>query len=137
MSRELDSLLCGVKVGFCMTGSFCTFSKAFSAMEALRDAGCDILPVMSLSAGTVDTRFGTAQDHIKRAENICGKRVIMSVADAEPIGPKKADGYNDCRSVYRKHDGKARKKYNRYSCHYGGKKPPQRSKTCAYRLCDK
>ena len=89
MSRELDSLLCGVKVGFCMTGSFCTFSKAFSAMEALRDAGCDILPVMSLSAGTVDTRFGTAQDHIKRAENICGKRVIMSVADAEPIGPKR------------------------------------------------
>ena len=72
-----------------MTGSFCTFSKAFSAMEALRDAGCDILPVMSLSAGTVDTRFGTAQDHIKRAENICGKRVIMSVADAEPIGPKR------------------------------------------------
>ena len=89
MSRELDSLLCGVKVGFCMTGSFCTFSKAFSAMEALRDAGCDILPIMSLSAGTVDTRFGTAQEHIKRAENICGKRVIMSVADAEPIGPKK------------------------------------------------
>lgn len=89
VSRELDSLLCGVKVGFCMTGSFCTFSKAFSAMEALRDAGCDILPVMSLSAGTVDTRFGTAQEHIKRAENICGKRVIMSVADAEPIGPKK------------------------------------------------
>ena len=89
MSRELDSLLCGVKVGFCMTGSFCTFSKAFSAMEALRDAGCDILPIMSLSAGTVDTRFGTAQEHIKRAENICGKRVIMSVADAEPIGPKR------------------------------------------------
>ena len=72
-----------------MTGSFCTFSKAFSAMEALRDAGCDILPIMSLSAGTVDTRFGTAQEHIKRAENICGKRVIMSVADAEPIGPKR------------------------------------------------
>lgn len=65
VSRELDSLLCGVKVGFCMTGSFCTFSKAFSAMEALRDAGCDILPIMSLSAGTVDTRFGTAQEHKK------------------------------------------------------------------------
>ena len=118
-----------------MTGSFCTFSKAFSAMEALRDAGCDILPIMSLSAGTVDTRFGTAQEHIKRAENICGKRVIMSVADAEPIGPKRLTDIMIV--VYGKHDGKARKKYNRYSCHYGGKKPPQRSKTCAYRLRDK
>ena len=72
-----------------MTGSFCTFSKAFTAMEALRELGCDILPIMSLSAGTTDTRFGTAQEHIKRAEKICGKRVIMSVCDAEPIGPKK------------------------------------------------
>ena len=85
----MSSELSGVRVGFCMTGSFCTFSKAFAAMEALHDAGCDILPIMSFNAGTTDTRFGTAQEHIKRAESICGKRVIMSVSDAEPIGPKR------------------------------------------------
>ena len=85
----MSSELSGVRVGFCMTGSFFTFSKAFAAMEALHDAGCDILPIMSFNAGTTDTRFGTAQEHIKRAESICGKRVLMSVSDAEPIGPKK------------------------------------------------
>lgn len=85
MTTELKN----VKVGFCMTGSFCTFEKAFSAMQELRDAGCDILPIMSFNAGTTDTRFGTAQEHIRRAENICGKRVILSISDAEPIGPKK------------------------------------------------
>ena len=85
MTTELKN----VKVGFCMTGSFCTFEKAFSAMQELRDAGCEILPIMSFNAGTTDTRFGTAQEHIRRAENICGKRVILSISDAEPIGPKK------------------------------------------------
>lgn len=85
MTTELKN----VKVGFCMTGSFCTFEKAFSAMQELRDAGCDILPIMSFNAGNTDTRFGTAQEHIRRAENICGKRVILSISDAEPIGPKK------------------------------------------------
>lgn len=85
MTTELKN----IKVGFCMTGSFCTFEKAFSAMQELRDAGCDILPIMSFNAGTTDTRFGTAQEHIRRAENICGKRVILSISDAEPIGPKK------------------------------------------------
>lgn len=85
MTEELKN----VKVGFCLTGSFCTFERAFSAMQALRDAGCDILPVMSFNAGTTDTRFGTAQEHIKRAEGICGKRVILTISDAEPIGPKK------------------------------------------------
>lgn len=85
MTTELKN----IKVGFCMTGSFCTFEKAFSAMQELHDAGCDILPIMSFNAGTTDTRFGTAQEHIRRAENICGKRVILSISDAEPIGPKK------------------------------------------------
>ena len=85
MTTELKD----IKVGFCLTGSFCTFEKAFSAMQALRDAGCDILPIMSFNAGTTDTRFGTAQEHIKRAENICGKRMILTISDAEPIGPKK------------------------------------------------
>ena len=85
MTTELKN----VKVGFCMTGSFCTFEKAFSAMQELCDAGCDILPIMSFNAGNTDTRFGTAQEHIRRAENICGKRVILSISDAEPIGPKK------------------------------------------------
>ena len=85
MTTELKN----VKVGFCMTGSFCTFEKAFSAMQELRDLGCDILPIMSFNAGNTDTRFGTAQEHIRHAENICGKRVILSISDAEPIGPKK------------------------------------------------
>ena len=75
-------------IGFAMSGSFCTFSKMFPVMEALREK-YDILPIFSEHVYTLDTRFGTAEEHIQRAEAICGVPVIHTIAQAEPIGPKK------------------------------------------------
>lgn len=78
----------GKKVGFAMCGSFCTFSRCFEALDKLKSMGCDILPVMSFNAYSIDTRFGAAADHIKRLEEVCGKSVIHTIEAAEPIGPK-------------------------------------------------
>lgn len=75
-------------VGFAMCGSFCTFSRCFEALDKLKSMGCDILPVMSFNAYSIDTRFGAAADHIKRLEEVCGKSVIHTIEAAEPIGPK-------------------------------------------------
>ena len=75
-------------IGFAMSGSFCTFSQMFPVMEALREK-YDILPIFSEHVYTLDTRFGTAEEHIQRAEAICGVPVIHTIAQAEPIGPKK------------------------------------------------
>ena len=77
-----------MKIGFALCGSFCTFEKAFPAMEALANAH-DVTPIFSTAAYETDTRFGAAADHIARAESICGKKVIHTIAQAEPIGPKK------------------------------------------------
>ncbi len=77
----------GLKIGYAMTGSFCTFEKSFAQAEILRDMGAELIPIMSENASLTDTRFGTAQDNIKRIENICGKKIISSIKDAEPIGP--------------------------------------------------
>ncbi len=77
----------GLKIGYAMTGSFCTFEKSFAQAEILRDMGAELIPIMSENAADTDTRFGTAQDNIKRIENICGKKIISSIKDAEPIGP--------------------------------------------------
>ena len=75
-------------IGFAMCGSFCTFSKAFEQMKKLADSGFDISPIMSDNAFSTDTRFGKAEDMVKKAEEISGKKVIASVTGAEPIGPK-------------------------------------------------
>ncbi len=79
----------GVKVGFAMCGSFCTFSRCFVALEKLADEGCEIVPVMSFNAYSTDTRFGRAADHAARLMRITGRSVIHTIEDAEPIGPKK------------------------------------------------
>ena len=78
-----------LRVGFALCGSFCTFSKAIAEMRELKSKGADILPIMSENAYSVDTRFGKAADIVREIEDICGKPVIHTITDAEPIGPKK------------------------------------------------
>lgn len=85
---EITSLE-GIKIGMAICGSFCTFSKAFEQMIKLKAAGAELTPIMSYHASTLDTRFGTAEENIMTAENICGRGVINTIPLAEPIGPKK------------------------------------------------
>lgn len=79
----------GIKVGFGMSGSFCTFQKAFGQAKRLTELGAELTPVMSFNAAGLDTRFGKAQDNVKRIEEICGRSAILTLEAAEPIGPKK------------------------------------------------
>lgn len=58
-----------LKIGFAMCGSFCTFEKALKQMELLRQKGYDIVPVLSYHAASVNTRFGQAEDFIRRIED--------------------------------------------------------------------
>ena len=75
-------------VGFAVCGSHCTFSQMFPAMEELAKHH-KVIPIFSQAAASTDTRFGSAREHLQRAEAICGCAPILTVAQAEPIGPKK------------------------------------------------
>ena len=77
-----------MNLGFALTGSFCTFSQVFPVMEALAKAHT-VIPIFSYNAAGMDTRFGKAQEHLCRAEEICGRESIRTIPQAEPIGPKK------------------------------------------------
>lgn len=85
----MSDIFRGLKIGYVMTGSFCTFEKSFAQAQRLRDMGAEVIPVMSENARSISTRFGTAQENISRFEAICGRSIISSIAEAEPIGPKK------------------------------------------------
>ena len=76
-------------IGFAITGSFCTFKAVFPQMNLLVEHGYRELPIMSENAYATDTRFGRAADWAAQAEEICGEKVIHTIAQAEPIGPKK------------------------------------------------
>lgn len=74
--------------GYALTGSFCTFEKSVEQIKALVDKGINVLPIMSYNAYNTDTRFGAAASFINRIENITGNKIISTLTDAEPIGPK-------------------------------------------------
>lgn len=76
-------------LGFAMCGSFCTFDAVLTQLEAMRTEFPKIVPIMSTASYETDTRFGTAADFRARLESACGQPIIHTIAQAEPIGPKK------------------------------------------------
>ena len=78
-----------VKIGFALTGSFCTFEKTIEQMENLVKLGAEVIPIMSYNSYNLDTKFGTASDHINKIKKITNKDIIHTIQEAEPIGPKK------------------------------------------------
>ena len=77
------------KIGFILTGSFCTFSKTIPKIKELVKMGAEVIPIMSYNAYNLDTKFGKAEDFINEIEEITNKKIIHTIQEAEPIGPKK------------------------------------------------
>ncbi len=77
------------RVGCAMTGSFCTFRQVFEAWKALKRMGARLVPIMSFNAAATDTRFYSASEALAEFGAIAGQRVLRTLAEVEPIGPKK------------------------------------------------
>lgn len=75
-------------IGFGFTGSFCTFSIAKEILKELAIEN-NVTAIMSFNSYNLDTKFGKATDHINDIESITGNKIIYTIEDAEPIGPKK------------------------------------------------
>ncbi len=80
--------LAGLKVGFCICGSFCTFDEVIPEISKLVDLGADVTPIFSNPTYKWDTRFYLAKEFRSIIEKITGKQVIRSIVEAEPLGPK-------------------------------------------------
>ena len=87
----------GKKVGIALTGSFCTFDKIFIELKKLVEAGADVYTIFSNASQQITSRFGNPEEFMKRAEEITGKKPIVTIEGAEPIGPK---GYLDILVIF-------------------------------------
>lgn len=81
-----------LKVGYGLSGSFCTFEKTYTQIRQLLAQGMDVTPILSFHAATVDTRFGEAEEWKMKLEAVTGHKALTTLTDVEPIGPK---GYFD------------------------------------------
>ena len=84
----MNGLLSGKRIGFAMTGSFCTFSQVFPEAQRLADEGASLYPILSDNVWSLDTRFYTAEQVKSRLEAICGRPIWHTLPEVEPIGPK-------------------------------------------------
>lgn len=82
-------MLSGIRLGFCMTGSFCTFADTFIQLEKLIGMGAEVTPIISYSVRDFDTRFGTATETREKLTALCHHPIIDTIPGAEPLGPKK------------------------------------------------
>lgn len=78
----------GKKIGLAVTGSFCTINSVYDYIKELVNAGAEVYPIISFNVATLDTRFNNAAERIKSLKELTGHEVIMTIPDAEPVGPK-------------------------------------------------
>lgn len=78
----------GKRIGFGITGSHCTYEEVFPEIEKLVELGADVVPIVTFTVKSTTTRFGAGEDWIEKIENVTKKKVIDSIVEAEPLGPK-------------------------------------------------
>jgi len=78
----------GKRIGFVMTGSFCTFRKTIDELKKIVKLGAKVIPIMSENSYTMNTKFGKAEDFINEVEDITGTKILHTIQEVEPIGPK-------------------------------------------------
>ena len=77
----------GKKIGIALTGSYCTFDKVFPQIERLVKENANVYTIFSEQSQNTDTRFGKAVDFLRHAKDITGNEPIITIADAEKLGP--------------------------------------------------
>jgi dipicolinate synthase subunit B len=83
----------GKTVGFGLTGSHCTHDEVLPQMERLVSLGANVIPIMSHTVATVDSRFGTADEWKQKIADITGRQPYTTIQEVEPLGPS---GQLDC-----------------------------------------
>lgn len=79
--------LAGKNIGLGLTGSFCTYDKIFTELENLIKEKANVQTIFSDASQVIDSRFGKAEDFLKKAYDITGNKPIVTIAEAEPLGP--------------------------------------------------
>ncbi|HUC90917.1 MAG TPA: dipicolinate synthase subunit B [Paenibacillus sp.] len=79
----------GITVGYALSGSHCTFAEVMPQIKRFVDAGARVIPIVTSTIMTTDTRFGTSAEWQRQLKDITGNEIISTIVEAEPLGPSK------------------------------------------------
>lgn len=75
-------------IGYAITGSFCTHHKSIEILKILIHRKLDVIPILSESVFSFNTRFGSSKELISTVESITGNKAVHTICDAEKFGPQ-------------------------------------------------
>lgn len=81
-------MLEGKRIGLGITASHCTYEDVIPKIENFTKVGATVVPIITHSVLTAATRFGTGEEWIQKIEALTGEKVVSSIVEAEPFGPK-------------------------------------------------
>ena len=77
----------GKNIGVAITGSYCTYDSTFPQLERLVQENSNVYTIFSDRSQMTDTRFGKANEFIKKMKTITGRDPMTTIVEAEKIGP--------------------------------------------------
>jgi hypothetical protein len=98
----------GKKIGFIMTGSYCTFKKTIEQLQKIILEKAQIIPVMSYNAYNLDTKYGKAKDFVDEIERLTRKTNNSYNSRSGSYWTKENDRHN--------HNCSSNRKYNCKTC---------------------
>lgn len=81
-------MLEGKRIGLGITASHCTYEDVVPKIQSLREVGAIVVPIITHSVLTAATRFGTGEEWIAKIEEAAGAKVVSTIMEAEPFGPR-------------------------------------------------
>lgn len=69
----------GITVGYALSGSHCTFAEVMPQIKRFVDAGARVIPIVTSTIMTTDTRFGTSAEWQKQLKEITGNEMISTI----------------------------------------------------------
>jgi len=79
----------GKTIGIGIAGSHCSYDEVLPEIVRMRAEGATVVPVVSETVRTTDTRFTSAKALRDKLTELTGFEPIDSIVDAEPTGQKK------------------------------------------------
>ena len=76
------------KIGFGITSSYCTISEILKQLVILKENDYDVIPIVSPSIISENTRFGNGKEIGEAIEKITEHKIVSTIIEAEKFGPK-------------------------------------------------
>lgn len=118
----------GVRVGYALTGSFCTFSNSIQAAKTLSEQGAVLTPIFRSTLLTLIHVLGKQPIILQHGNSFAAILPFVPLQMQSRLAPKYAGSSCRC-ALYRQYHGEIGARHYRYNRYHGSKIHAAQSET--------